>query len=162
MFKPRRSGRISFNNWVRKVSKEKALVHLVAVCLVLLILCVLLSIFHVSRIFGSFEQTSYDYIINRSDLTSKYFSDNFERRGSLVAAEAQVLAQDDSMDKTAICNCLKVLEETGEFTYAVYVSSRGIKYRSNGSLNSIILTSFNEVVDPTKEVSIYKNFSPEY
>ena len=151
----------SFVSWLKRFGKDKALLQVVVVCFVLLVACILLSSFHVHRIFGTFEQAEYDDIINRSEISSKYFSDNFARRGTLVSAEAQVLAQDESIDKESICNCLKVLEETGEFSYAYYVSNRGIKYRPNGSLNSIILTSYTDTIDSNKPVTIYKNFSPE-
>ena len=96
----RRSRGFSVLKWVNRVKKEKALVQLVVVCALLLVACVLLSMFHVHRIFSAFEQNSYDSIINRSDLTSKYFSDNFQRKGALVKAEAQVLEEDDDIDKT--------------------------------------------------------------
>ncbi len=156
--KPLRS---SVSKRLKKIKKESALVQLIVVCALLLVACVLLSMFHVRRIFTAFEQSSYDYIINRSDLTSKYFSENFDRRGSLVAAEAQVLAQDDSIDKASICNCLKVLEETGEFAYARYVSNRGIKYHPNGTLNSTDTEMYAKEIDQSNSVSVYRNPDPE-
>ena len=124
-------------------------------------MCIFLSAFHVRRIFNAFEENSNDFVINRSDLTSKYFSENFERRGSLVAAEAQVLAQDEDIDKATICSCLKILEETDEFSYAFYVSNRGIRYRSNGSLVSTIMSEYSNEIDSTKSVSVFRNFAPE-
>ena len=151
----------SFSKWLKRTRKEKELVQIIGICFVLLVLCIFIGIFHVRRIFSAFEQTSYDYIINRSELSSKYFSENFDRRGSLVSAEAQVLSTDDTIDKSSICNCLKVLEETGEFAYARYISTRGIKYRSNGALNSTALTEYEENIDPTKKMSVYRNFAPE-
>lgn len=151
----------SFQKWVNKTMKEKELVQVVGLCFLLLALCVFITAFHVRRIFDAFEMSSYSYIINRSELSSKYFSENFERRGSLVAAEAQVLAMDENIDKSSIVNCLKVLEETGEFSYARYVSARGIKYRSNGSLNSTMLREYEEVIDSNDPVTVYRNFTPE-
>lgn len=151
----------SFPKWLAKIKKEKTLVQLVIICAVLLLLCILLTAFHVRRIFNAFEESSNDFVINRSDLTSKYFSENFERRGSLVAAEAQVLAQDEDIDKESICNCLKILEETDEFAYAFYVSNRGIKYRSNGALVSTVLNAFSDEIDTSKTVSVFRNFTPE-
>ncbi len=141
--------------------KEKELVQVVGLCFLLLVLCVFITAFHVHRIFDAFEQSSYSYIINRSELSSKYFSENFERRGSLVAAEAQVLATDENIDKASIINCLKVLEETGEFSYARYISARGIKYSSNGSLNSTMLRDYEEVIDAVVPMTVYRNFAPE-
>ncbi len=166
MFKPKGINRIrsrsySFSKWLKRTRKEKELIQIVGICFALLALCIVIGIFHVRRIFSAFEQTSYDYIINRSELSSKYFSESFERRAALVAAEAQVLSQDDRIDKMSICNCLKVLEETGEFGYARYVSNRGIIYRSNGALNSTVLTEYEENIDPTKSMSVYRNFAPE-
>ncbi len=161
MFKRRRKRQNALSKFIKRAKAEKSLVRLLAICLVLLLLCIFLSAFHVSRIFSAFEQSSYDYIINRSDLSSKYFSDNFERRGSLVAAEAQVLAEDEDIDKATICNCLKVLEETGEFSYAFYISNRGIKYRANGALVSTPLNAYADEVDATKPMSIFRNFAPE-
>ena len=148
--------------WINRVKTERSLVQLIAICTVLLAACVFLGGFHVKRIFNAFEDNSYQYIINRSDLSSKYFSENFERRGALVAAEAQVLAEDDTIDKASICNCLKVLEETGEFVYARYISNRGIKYHSNGALNSTMLSRYADVIDPSKTMTIYRNFDSEY
>ena len=153
--------RLSPGKWVKRVSKEKTLVRLIIVCFVLLSACILLSAFHVRRLYNTFENTSYDFIINRSELTSKYFSENFSRRGALVAAEADVLAESVEIDKENICNCLKILEETGEFSYARYVSNRGIKYRADGSLNSTLINSYNSAIDETKKVSVYRNFDPE-
>ena len=152
---------ISFLKWLKRIKKERALVQLIAVCFLLLVGCVLLSIFHVRRVFNAFEQSSYDYIINRSELSSKYFSENFERRGTLVAAEAKVLAEDETIDKASICSCLKVLEETGEFTYARYISNRGIKYRANGALVSTDLALYEDIIDPSKIMTVYRNFEPE-
>jgi len=164
MFSIRKYGRLSrwsFGKWLKRVKKEKSLVRLVGVCFVLLLLCILLSAYHVNSIFTTFEQTSYDFIINRSELTSKYFSESFARRGALVAAEAQVLAQSEEIDKENINNCLTVLEETGEFSYARYVSNRGIKYRSDGTLNSTLLNSYSSAIDSSSDFSIYRNFDPE-
>ncbi len=157
----RRSGYLSLSKRIKKIRKESALVQLLVVCALLLVSCVLLSMFHVSRIFAAFEQSSYDYIINRSDLTSKYFSENFDRRGSLVAAEAQVLAQDDDIDKASICNCLKVLEETGEFVYARYISNRGIKYYPKGTLSSADTKLHEKEINQDNAVSVYRNVDPE-
>ena len=160
-FKRKGKKMLSFSKWLKKIKKEKTLVRLVIVCLVLLLLCIFLSAFHVHRIFKAFEQNSYDYIMNRSELTSKYFSDSFERRGSLVAAEAQVLAEDENIDLTTICNCLKVLEETGEFTYAYYVSHVGNQYRANGSTGTVDLVQYSDRIDPTRPMTLFKNFAPE-
>ena len=157
----RNRNKVSFYKWLNKTMKEKELVQVVGLCFLLLVLCVFITAFHVRRIFDAFEQSSYSYIINRSELSSKYFSENFERRGSLVAAEAQVLATDENIDKASIINCLKVLEETGEFSYARYISARGIKYRSNGSLNSTMLRDYEEVIDATVPMTVYRNFAPE-
>ncbi len=157
----RNSKSFSFTKWAKKIKQEKSLVRLLAVCLVLLLACILLSSFHVHRIFKLFEQNSNDYIANRSDLTSKYFSDSFERRGSLVAAEAQVLAEDDDIDVTTICNCLKVLEETGEFSYAMYISNIGNQYRASGVTSSVPLASYEEKIDPLKPMTLFRNFAPE-
>lgn len=159
--KKKKNKRISFGKWLKKVRKEKALIHLVMICLLLLVACLLIGGYHVRRIYRTFEQTSYDYVFNRSELSAKYFSENFDRRASLVSAEAQVLADDRDIDKETICNCLKVLEETGEFTYARYVSNRGIKYRPNGALNSTVITDYADHIDPNKETSVYRNFEPE-
>ena len=157
----RQKDKITFGSWLKKVRKDRALMHVIGVSFVLFIGCISLAAVHVQRIFNTFEQATYDEIINRSDITSKYFSDNFNRRGTLVAAEAQVLAQADTIDKESICNCLKVLEETGEFSYAYYVSDRNIRYRSNGAINSIVLSSYVDAIDPNSTTTIYKNFSPE-
>lgn len=156
-----KTGKFSFSKWLKKIRKEKALVHLIGICAVLIIACMLVSAIHVRRIFSAFEQNSYDYVINRSELTSQYFSENFDRKGSFVLAEANVLAQDEDIDKDSICNCLKVLEETGEFSFARYVSNRGIVYQPNGSLNSTLLSSYNNILDPDKSINVYRNFSPE-
>ena len=161
MIKLRRTRKPTIGGWFKKVKMDRALAQVVAVCAMLVLACIFLSSFHVRRIYSTFEAASYDYVFDRSELTSKYFSENFERRGSLVAAEAQVLAQSDTIDKESICNCLKVLEETGEFAYARYVSNRGIKYQSNGSLNSTMINKFAERIDPVETVSVYVNFDPE-
>ncbi|MBR6158713.1 MAG: EAL domain-containing protein, partial [Lachnospiraceae bacterium] len=161
MFNLKKNGKFSIYKYYKKIRKEKNLVQLIAICMALLIACVSVSIIHVSRIFGAFEENSYNYVINRSELTSKYFSENFERKGSFVAAEANVLSQTETINKEAICNCLKILEETGEFSYARYISNRGIMYRSNGSLVGTDLASYSEEVDSSVEVSVFRNFSPE-
>lgn len=161
MLRLKRTKRFAFTKWLKRVKKEKALIQVLVVCLVLVIACIFLSIFHVHRIFETFEQATYEDIINRSDISSKYFSDNFARRGSLVAAEAQVLAQDEAIDKESICNCLKVLEETGEFSYAYYISNRGIKYRPDGALNSVIMNKYSDTIDPNSNMTVYRNFEPE-
>ncbi|MBR1451744.1 MAG: EAL domain-containing protein [Lachnospiraceae bacterium] len=161
MLRLKRTKRFAFTKWLKRVKKEKALIQVFVVCLVLVIACIFLSIFHVHRIFETFEQATYEDIINRSEISSKYFSDNFARRGSLVAAEAQVLAQDEAIDKESICNCLKVLEETGEFSYAYYISNRGIKYRPDGALNSVIMNRYSDLVDPNSNIAVYRNFEPE-
>ena len=106
----------SFSKWLTKTKREKELVQLIAVCTVLLAACILIASFHVRRILNAFEQSSYDYIINRSELSTRFFSENFERRGALVSAEAQVLSQEKVINKERICNGLKVLEETDEFS----------------------------------------------
>ena len=156
MINPFEKGKISFSKWMKRIKKERALVNLLAICLVLLLLCIALAGYHVQRIFKAFEQNSYDFIINRSELTSKYFSEDFERKGAFVSAEALVLAQNEAIDKESICTCLKVLEETGEFSYARYVSNRGIVY-----LNSTMMNAYSDAIDMAKNVTIYKNFAPE-
>ena len=161
MLRLKRTKRFAFSKWLKRVKKEKALIQVFVVCLVLVIACIFLSIFHVHRIFETFEQATYEDIINRSEISSKYFSDNFARRGSLVAAEAQVLAQDEAIDKESICNCLKVLEETGEFSYAYYISNRGIKYRPDGALNSVVMNRYSDTIDPNSNMTVYRNFEPE-
>ena len=161
MLRLKRTKRFAFSKWLKRVKKEKALIQVFVVCLVLVIACIFLSIFHVHRIFETFEQATYEDIINRSEISSKYFSDNLARRGSLVVAEAQVLAQDEAIDKESICNCLKVLEETGEFSYAYYISNRGIKYRPDGALNSVVMNRYSDVVDPNSNMTVYRNFEPE-
>ncbi len=161
MLRLKRTKRFAFSKWLKRVKKEKALIQVFVVCLVLVIACIFLSIFHVHRIFETFEQATYEDIINRSEISSKYFSDNFARRGSLVAAEAQVLAQDEAIDKESICNCLKVLEETGEFSYAYYISNRGIKYRPDGALNSVVMNRYSDLIDPNSNMTVYRNFEPE-
>ena len=142
MARNKRGRGFSFRKWYKKIKTERSLIRLILICIAFLAACILIATFHVNRIFQVFEETSYNYIINRSELTSRYFSENFQRRGSLVLAEAQVLSENDTIDKSSICNCLKVLEETGEFSYARYISSRGIKYRSDGALNSTMLTMY--------------------
>ena len=154
-------GSHSFVNWLKKTRKEKELMQVIAICLVLLALCIVIASFHVSRIYDAFEESSYDYIINRSDISSKYFSESFERRSALVAAEAQVLAQNREIERVDIINCLKVLEETGEFEYARYVSAKGIKYHSNGALNSTMLREYEDAIDLYAESSVFVNFAYE-
>ena len=161
MLRLKRTKRFAVSKWLKRVKKEKALIQVFVVCLVLVIACIFLSIFHVHRIFETFEQATYEDIINRSEISSKYFSDNFARRGSLVSAEAQVLAQDEAIDKESICNCLKVLEETGEFSYAYYISNRGIKYRPDGALNSVVMNRYSDTIDPNSNMTVYRNFEPE-
>ena len=148
----------SFSKWLTKTKREKELVQLIIVCTVLLAACILIASFHVRRILNAFEQSSYDYIINRSELSSRFFSENFERRGSLVSAEADVLAQEKVINKDRICNGLKVLEETDEFMYAVYVSNRGVKYYSSGATTSTMLRPYAEAIDANRESSVYRNF----
>ncbi|MBQ6575149.1 MAG: diguanylate cyclase, partial [Lachnospiraceae bacterium] len=148
----------SLTKWWQKTKREKELVQLIAVCTFLLAACVLIASFHVRRILTAFEQSSYDFIINRSELSSRFFSENFERRGTLVSAEAQVLSQGRNFNKERICSGLKVLEETGEFSYAIYVSNRGIKYYSSGSTNSTMLRPYAEAIDENKANTAYRNF----
>ena len=161
MAKIKRTEHGSFAKWRQRIKKERALVRLIVVCALLLFACVFIAAFHVNRILNTFEQTSYDYVFNRSELSSQYFSENFKRRGSLVSAEALVLAEDDDIDKATICNGLKVLEETGEFSYARYISNRGIRYRPDGSLISTKINQYADRIDPDKEISVYRNFDPE-
>lgn len=161
MARNKRGKGFSLRKWYKRIKTERSLIRLILICIAFLAACILIATFHVNRIFQAFEETSYNYIINRSELTSRYFSENFQRRGSLVLAEAQVLSENDTIDKSSICNCLKVLEETGEFSYARYISSRGIKYRSNGALNSTMLTMYTDMVDSSKDVSVYRNFEAE-
>ena len=162
MAKLKRFRRGALQKWIKKITKERALVNVVAICLVLFLLCIILAAFHVNRIFNAFEQASYEFVFNRSELSSKYFSENFERRGYLVSAEALVLAEDDDIDKATICNGLKVLEETGEFTYARYISvNNGLKYRPNGALNNTSVDEYDDIIDPTKDLTVYRNFAPE-
>ena len=150
-----------YQKWIQKIRKDRAIVHLVILCAILLVGCFLIAAFHVRRIFNTFEQTSYEFVFNRSELSTKYFSENFARRGSLVLAEGQVLEEDSDIDKSTICNGLKVLEETGEFSYARYISNRSIKYRSNGQIVSTKLADYADRIDPSKELSVYRNFDPE-
>ncbi|MBR2530066.1 MAG: hypothetical protein IKE35_03465, partial [Lachnospiraceae bacterium] len=148
----------SLTKWWQKTKREKELVQVIVICAILLAACVLIAAFHVSRILNAFEQSSYDFIINRSELSSRFFSENFERRGSLVAAEGQVLSQSNDGGKERICSGLKVLEQTGEFSYAIYVSNRGIKYYSSGSTNSTLLGPYAEAIDEDMPVTAYRNF----
>ena len=159
--KKARARKGAYQKWIQRFRKDKAIVHLVLLCILLLVACFLIAAFHVRRIFNTFEQTSYEFVFNRSELSTRYFSENFARRGSLVLAECQVLEEDDNIDKGTICNGLKVLEETGEFSYARYISNRGIKYRSNGQLVSAKLDDYSDSIDPSKELSVFRNFDPE-
>ena len=99
MAKVKRTEHGSFAKWRQRIKKERALVRLIVVCALLLFACVFIGAFHVNRILNTFEQTSYDYVFNRSELSSQYFSENFKRRGSLVSAEALVLAEDDDIER---------------------------------------------------------------
>ncbi|MCR5687802.1 MAG: GGDEF domain-containing phosphodiesterase [Lachnospiraceae bacterium] len=157
----RKKGR-SFSAWFNKVKNDRALAQVLLVCFVLLIACILISAYHVNRIYDAFEKNSYSYVENRSELTSRYFSENFERKGALVAAEAQglELVEGKIMDAD-IVNCLRVLDETGEFSFAQYVSRGGIKYRSDGTSNSTKLSEYAERIDPLTPISVYKNFDPQ-
>ncbi len=161
MAKVKRTEHGSFAKWRQRIKKERALVRLIVLCALLLSACIFIVAFHVNRILNTFEQTSYEYVFNRSELSSKYFSENFARRGSLVSAEAAVLAEDDDLDKATICNGLKVLEETGEFSYARYISNRGLKYRSDGAIISTKIGAYADRIDTDKVISVYRNFDPE-
>lgn len=149
---------IKFKN---KLKKERHLLTLIAVCTALLVVCVFISIFHVKRIYDTFRDNSYDYIFNRSELTGQYFSENFNRKGTLVQTEADVLGSLDAIDKENVCNALRVLEDSGEFVYARYISNRGVKYKSNGSLNSTLLINYTKAMSESMGVSVYRNFDSE-
>lgn len=149
---------IKFKN---RLKNERYLLHLVGVCVTLLAVCIVISIVHVRRIYMTYEQSSYEFIFNRSELTAQYFSENFERKGTLVKTEAAMLGDLDTIDKESICVALKMLEDSGEFVYSRYVSNRGVKYRSDGALNSTMLSDYNKVMDDSKDVVVYRNFAPE-
>lgn len=154
--------RNSLRELYTKIKKEKNLLRLVLTCVLLLLVCLGVGIFHVGKINQTYEETTYEFIFDRAQVTSKNFSDDFMRKGNLVASEAKVLSDIAVIDKDNITSCLKALENTGEFDYSRYISNRGIKYKSNGSLNSVILREYANSVNENDVYSVYKHFSPEY
>lgn len=155
------NGKFSIIKFKNKLKKEQHLISLIAACSALLIVCVIISILHVRRIYNTFRENSYDYIFNRSELTGQFFSENFNRKGTLIQTEADVLGSLDTIDKENVCNALRVLEDSGEFLYARYVSNRGVKYKSNGSLNSTLLLNYTKAMGESFGVSVYRNFDSE-
>lgn len=156
-----RKGKFSITKFKNRLKKERHLLTLISVCFILLVACVFISFFHVRRIYSTFRDNSYEYIFNRSELTGEFFSENFNRKGTLVQTEADVLGSLETIDKDNVCNALRVLEDTGEFSYARYVSNRGVKYKSNGSLNSTLLINYTKAMGENLGVSVYRNFDSE-
>lgn len=146
---------------LNKFKSEKSVVRLVSLGVVLVILCFIIGIFHSNRIFSSFQKTSYDYIFDRAQVTSRDFSSDFQRKGNIVRSEAVVLEEVNTVDKESICNCLKALENSGEFDYARYISNRGVKYKAEGNQVVAAFEAYDEVVDGVEDYMVYENFEPE-
>ena len=153
--------RISFGKLKNRLKKERALLRLIVACTLLLAVCILISIIHVRRTFHVYEENSYEYIFNRSELTAQFFSENFERKGNQVKNEADMLGSLDTIDKESVCNALKVMESSGEFIYTRYISNRGVKYHPDGSMNSVVLNNFNKTMGDASGVTVYRNFDSE-
>ena len=82
---------------IQKFKSERSLLRLLAIDVVLVILCLIIGMFHADRIYRSFQEMSYDYIFDRAQVTSRYFSADFERKGNLVHSEAVVLEETDTV-----------------------------------------------------------------
>lgn len=154
--------KVELREVIAKLKKEKSLLKLIGVCFVLLMVCLVIGIYHVNRIYQVYGDTSYDFIFDRAQVTSKNFTEDFRRKGSMVESEAMVLSSLPTIGKDNICQGLQGLQTSGEFDYARYISTRGIKFRPDGSLNSIIMSDYAKYVDPNEEYSVFKNFDPEY
>ena len=157
----RKNSKFSIIRFKNRLKKEKKLLILVVVCTILLIACIAICAFHVNRIYRTFENNSYEFLFSRSELTSEYFSESFDRKGTLVKTEADVLGQLEIIDKDNVCNALTVLENSGEFVFARYISNRGVKYRPNGTISSTVLKNYSSSMTDIDTVSVYRNFDPE-
>lgn len=147
--------KISLRNLVQKFKNEIHLLRLIVACTILVALCITIGVMHVRRIWKVFEETSYEYIFDRAQVTSSNFSEGFKQKGNLVQSEAVVLSESDEMNKTEICNAVKALENSGEFYKACYVSMRGIRYLSNGTLFYVDTQQYADNVDERNDYSVF-------
>ena len=150
-----------FNDLITKLKKEKNMVATLIVCAVLLLGCVFIGVYHVRRIHSTFEHTSYEYIFDRAQVTSNNFSNDFIRKGTLVESEALSLAKIDDISKPSICQGLVTLENSAEFDYARYISKRGIKYKPDGSINSVVMSDYVHHIDDNAAYSVYSLYKSD-
>lgn len=153
--------KIRFQDLIGKMKTEKSLVRLVILCFVLLFVCLVTGIYHVNRIYEAYQETSYDFIFDRAQVTSKNFAEDFKRKGSMVASEASVLSGIDQIGKDNIIQSIQGLQNSGEFDFTRYISTRGIKFRPDGSLNSTMVSEYAKHISIEEEYSVFQNFAPE-
>lgn len=146
-------------NLILKIRSDKDLARLIIISALLLACCFLVGLYHVQRVYNAFRDTSYDYMFDRAQVTSRGFANDFDRKGSLVSSEAAVLSDFNTIDKERVCNCIKALESSGEFKYARYISNRSVMYKVDGSTTRVDINLLGELISSTNLYSVFKNES---
>lgn len=145
-----------------KLKAEKKLFKLILICVILMMLCLIVGMYHVRRIYSTFGSTTYEYMFDQAQVSSNYFTNDFERKGNIVNSEAIVLSNHDSISKDSILNCLNILENSGEFVFSEYISNRNAKYLSDGKIKNASLDDYTDLIDPSQKYAVFRNLNPEY
>lgn len=153
--------RISFSEIKRRIRLERHLLILVATCIVLFLSAILVCLFHVNTIIDCFQDNTYEALVSRTDLSTNHFAEEFGSRRQLIQASADLLKEKKEPSQTEIVDALITLETSGRFDYAIFVSNRGVKYRSSGGLISTSTARYAQNMDYSGKVFVFKNFDPK-
>ena len=80
---------------------------------------------------------------------------------AMIHSEASVLSDREQISKDNIVSGLNVLEKSGEFDYAYYISNRNSKYMSDGKVSNALLSDYESIVDATIDYSVFRNIHPK-
>lgn len=151
----------SIKNLVKKLKTERKLFHLILTCFVFMLICMFVGMYHVRRIYNTFETTTYEYMFDRAQISSTTFTDEFERKGLMIKSEASVLSNREEISKNSIVSCLNILEQSGEFNYAEYVSNRDTKYLSDETVYMARMLDYEQYIDAFSDYCVFRNIHPE-
>lgn len=150
----------SLRNLLKRIKNEKRRFYLILSCIGFMILCLMVGMYHVRRIYNAFGNTTYEYMFDRAQISSSNFTNEFSRKGTMINSEALVMSDREAISKDNIVSGLNILEKSGEFDYAIYISNRNTKYMSDGKVSNAMISDYEDIVDPTIDYSVFRNIHP--
>ena len=144
-----------------KLVSERRLVLTVLLCIVIAFGIVMVGLSHVFQINDSFAASTEDDIKDEADFTTGVFSDDIGKKKQLVLSAAYTLSSYHVDQDAAIFDALGLLENSNEFDYSFFISTKGVKYRANGNKFSARVKRYTDVMDYSSDIFIFENFDTE-